>query len=343
MWELRADRTRRDIAAMAAEGLGVAQLHATSLQLVGEEVGADLTCWGSLDPETLLIGAMVSGDARIPQEYEHLLAEAEYTVGQPHRFATLALEGRVLARLSDLPASDRERSVRYREVWRPLGLQHELRAVFLVDGVCWGAAGMARSGHDFTDRETDFLAAVVPAIASATRAAVRAEFRGHADGADPAVVVVGADGSVRSATAAAREWEDRFDEFAPGHFQVVMRAMAATVRSAPSGSFQGRLRDGSGRWVVLRASQLVGSDDPQVAVALESATGDELVGLVLRVYGLSAREGEVCRDVMAGYSSAEIAAHLFISTNTVQDHLKSVFAKVGVRSRGSLVARLSGW
>jgi DNA-binding CsgD family transcriptional regulator len=43
---------------------------------------------------------------------------------------------------------------------------------------------------------------------------------------------------------------------------------------------------------------------------------------------------------MAGRSTADIAAHLFISVNTVQDHLKSIFAKVAVRSRGELVARL---
>lgn len=43
---------------------------------------------------------------------------------------------------------------------------------------------------------------------------------------------------------------------------------------------------------------------------------------------------------MAGHSTADIAAHLFISVNTVQDHLRSIFAKVAVRSRGELVARL---
>lgn len=43
---------------------------------------------------------------------------------------------------------------------------------------------------------------------------------------------------------------------------------------------------------------------------------------------------------MAGRSTTDRAAQLFISVNTVQDHLKSIFAKVAVRSRGELVARI---
>jgi DNA-binding CsgD family transcriptional regulator len=52
------------------------------------------------------------------------------------------------------------------------------------------------------------------------------------------------------------------------------------------------------------------------------------------------REREICREVSNGHSTSEIAGRLFISSNTVQDHLKSIFGKVGVRSRGELVARL---
>ncbi len=49
--------------------------------------------------------------------------------------------------------------------------------MFLADGSCWGGAGLVRAGSDFSDRETDFLAAVAPAIADATRLAVRSEAR----------------------------------------------------------------------------------------------------------------------------------------------------------------------
>ncbi|MGH3985433.1 MAG: helix-turn-helix transcriptional regulator [Pseudonocardiaceae bacterium] len=106
------------------------------------------------------------------------------------------------------------------------------------------------------------------------------------------------------------------------------------------GGFRARLRDARGRWAVLQASPLIGGDDEQIAVAIEPATGDQLIGLLLVAYSLTSRERDICREVIAGYSTADIAGRLFISAHTVQDHLKSVFAKVGVRSRGELVARL---
>ena len=64
------------------------------------------------------------------------------------------------------------------------------------------------------------------------------------------------------------------------------------------------------------------------------------MSLLMMAYGLTAREREICSEVIAGYSTADIGGRLFISSNTVQDHLKSIFSKVGVRSRGELVARL---
>jgi len=340
VWEERAYRARRDIAALAAEGLGVSNLHAAAIDLVEAKVGTDLTCWATIDPETLVISTMTSGDARIPPEYEPRLAQAEYSGAEPHTFATLAQRNQPMARLSDLPDRDRNRSSRLNNVWRPLGLDQELRVMFLIDGACWGGAGMVRGGRDFTDREVDFLAAVAPAIASATRLVVRSEASGSMTVGHPAIVVIGPRGELRALTPAGLEWRERLDQIAPGRFALMMQVMALGARTATSGSFRTRLRDADGQWASLEASPLIGGDEDQIAVTIEPARGDQLISLLFAAYGLTAREREVCGEVMAGHSTSDIAARLFISNNTVQDHLKSVFGKVGVRSRGELVARL---
>jgi DNA-binding CsgD family transcriptional regulator len=338
VWEERAYRARRDIAALAASGLGVSELHAAAILLIDDTVGTDLTCWATIDPETLAISTMTG--ARMAQEYEQWLAESESSADEPNRWATLAVRKEPMARLSDLPDRDRNRSVRFTNVWRPLGIDQELRVLFLADGACWGAAGMVRTGRDFTDRETDFLTAVAPVIATATRLAVRTEASSQPAVGHPAIVVVGPRGDLRAVTPAAREWQDRLDEIAPGRFQLMMKMIAGGARTSASGGFRARLRDAHGRWAILRASPLLGGDEDQVAVTIEPASGDQLLGLLLVAYGLTTRERDICREVIAGHSTSEIAGRLFISRNTVQDHLKSMFAKVGVRSRGELVARL---
>src|SRR5690606_35263402 len=159
-------------------------------------------------------------------------------------------------------------------------------------------------------------------------------------GGRSAIVVVGPDGQLRAATPAARDWQGGLDAIAPGRFLTMMRIMALAARSSASGDFRASLRGADGRWAVLDASPLVGADEEQTAISIEPATGDRLLGLLLTAYGLTAREREVHREVIAGHSTAEIAERLFITPNTVQDHLKSMFAKVGVHSRGEMVARL---
>jgi DNA-binding NarL/FixJ family response regulator len=50
--------------------------------------------------------------------------------------------------------------------------------------------------------------------------------------------------------------------------------------------------------------------------------------------------GRVARLVLHGRSTVQIAEQLFLFPNTVQDYLKAIFAKVDVRSRRELVARI---
>jgi DNA-binding CsgD family transcriptional regulator len=53
---------------------------------------------------------------------------------------------------------------------------------------------------------------------------------------------------------------------------------------------------------------------------------------------LSKREQEVLRLIAQGLTNAEIAARLFISTKTAGNHVSSILAKLGVRSRTEAAA-----
>jgi DNA-binding CsgD family transcriptional regulator len=53
---------------------------------------------------------------------------------------------------------------------------------------------------------------------------------------------------------------------------------------------------------------------------------------------LSPAERKVALEVGAGHTNSEVAEILFISKHTVDAHLRSIFAKVGVRRRAELAA-----
>ncbi len=102
-----------------------------------------------------------------------------------------------------------------------------------------------------------------------------------------------------------------------------------------------RLRTASGHWLVLYASRLAGlSAQAQIAVIFEVAQPAEIAPLIVQAYDLSKRESEIMQSVLRGSSTGEMSATFHISSNTVQDHLKSIFEKVGVHSRRELVGQL---
>ncbi len=342
MLEVRAERLRREILEFAGTGAGVTELHRRAIELVDHTVRSDLTCWALFDPLTLAFGSMTSGRNRIPSEYEPLLAESECGGHDPATFADIARSGRTVVRASDLPSTDLAHSLRHAAVWRPLGLDREARVVFTVDGLCWGAAGFVRSGPDFTERELEFLTMVAPAVAVATRATAVHTLHARR-GADPgpAVIVTDPAGEPVASTVAARAWEERLA--GPVRLALLLRAATFGARASTTGVFRARIRNDGGGWIVVRAAPLsADGDEARTAVTIEPAADSELTDMLFAAYALTARECEVCTDVLNGLSTAEIARHRGITPNTVHDHLKSVYAKTGAGSRAELGARLAG-
>lgn len=88
---------------------------------------------------------------------------------------------------------------------------------------------------------------------------------------------------------------------------------------------------------MVRATVLGDDAGAQVAVIIEPAR-PQLAPLVADAYRLTGRERDVTR--LVARPTDAIAARLHLSPWTVQDHHKAIFEKVGVATRGELVARV---
>jgi DNA-binding CsgD family transcriptional regulator len=174
---------------------------------------------------------------------------------------------------------------------------------------------------------------------------VAAVHDGNNDNAEMGVLVLAEDDSIELVNAAAQGWLAQLREPEHAHLPIVIQAVASRARRAAAGDGSGpaaraRIRTASGRWLVATGSTLGAGPAGRAAVILEEARAPELAPLIADAYGLSARERSVTQLVAQGLPTTKIATVLYLSPYTVQDHLKSVFDKVGVSTRGELVARL---
>jgi len=60
----------------------------------------------------------------------------------------------------------------------------------------------------------------------------------------------------------------------------------------------------------------------------------------MSAYGLTDREKTICGLVCQGLPTRQIADRLHLTTDTAQNHLKSVFDRTDAHSRGELVATI---
>jgi DNA-binding NarL/FixJ family response regulator len=79
---------------------------------------------------------------------------------------------------------------------------------------------------------------------------------------------------------------------------------------------------------------------PQVAVKLFKQIQKQTVTLETSNLGLTPREKQVVDELLKGLAYKEIGYVLGISSTTVNDHLKNVYRKLGVRTKSELMRKI---
>jgi DNA-binding CsgD family transcriptional regulator len=307
----------------------------------------DASCWLSLDPGTELPTSHVSRLFGLA----HLMALVanEYLEDDVNKFALLGRAERPVGILSRATGGNLSRSARYVDTLAPNGYADgdELRAVFRDGAEAWGAVALHRRQGTFEESDATLVAELGSLVAHGIRRAILRTAATDDRGSEPpGLIVLRGDDSIESLTPAASRWlGDVFDStIASEPTPLTVVSVANKARRAADGNSDDvasvRLPTRSGGWLRMDASLLDDRPRGRVAVIISAARDPEVAGLIAQAYGLSARERDVTRLVLHGRSTHEIAAGLHVSPYTVQDHLKSIFEKVGVRSRRELVAQL---
>jgi len=343
-----AEHARRQIVRHCHEGLDVARLARAFTDSIREVISFDGWCWHTIDPATSMLTSAIRPDF----ESEPRFARYEYTVPDVNRFAHLARSRRTAALLSEATHGMLSTSARYRDLLRPRGIEHELRASFVSDGSCWAACALYRkaSTSDFSVNDADFLSSLSKLVAEGfKRSLLLADVTNEPAAHGPGLVLLDDADEVQSLTSSAEGWILDLVDVGLGtrdRLPSPFYAVAAHARALADGSDDvdkmayARVITRSGRWVTLHASRLTGRSEPLTAVIIEPAQAAEIAPLIVRAYGFTERERGVAQLVLQGFSTREIAERLHLSPLTVQDYLKSIFEKSGVRSRRELVARI---
>jgi DNA-binding CsgD family transcriptional regulator len=338
---------RGEILRLAHVGLDLHEFARDAARVLRRAVPFDGVAVVALDPATAL-PVNKWKDNFLSDRAGWRLAEIEHHESDVNKFSQLAAAGRRAASMSQATGGKLDRSRRYRELIRPHGFGDELRVACVGDTGTWGQIVMHRErcAPNFTARDVELLASVSGALAEGLqRVSLQRDLSGDAGGPDPGLLLIDDEDGIELSDAAAAAWLDELrDTGRWGRLPLAVMAVAERARAIASGhsdvAATARVRTASGRWVMARGSVLRNGTRSRTAVTLAPARAPELAELIAGAYGLTARERRVTELVAQGLPTAAIAARLHLSTYTVQDHLKAIFEKLDVSTRGQLVARL---
>lgn len=295
------------------------------------------------DPETLLptSGIFQGLDPKICEPFW----DCEAGTPDVHRFVDLATSQTPVAALAETLPKTFEPSARYRKVYAnlpPLG--DELRVLFRSGSTVLGMAVFLRMGRDkrFSDEEKLAVKKLTAPAAELLRREIFSPAQNARKVQGPVTLLMSNAGELYGHTEGALEILDdlRGGAIGAGTVPPTILAPAARLQYSETGELSTRVRSASGIWYRLHLAPIIGQPGMN-ALSISSATPAELLPLFLGAYGLTKRESEVASALIRGLSTKEIGVELGISVHTAHDHLKSIYKKARVSSRGELLSRFA--
>jgi hypothetical protein len=163
------DNLAAGVARACRSGLDPDALRAEVLPRLRRVVPVDALWWAAADPATLLFTR--SYREELPEESGPYFVENEFLRQDVNKWTDLARDPAGVRTLMQATGGRPADSDRYRDIFAPLGLQDELRAVLRVRGVCWGYLCLHREAASarFSAAEARFVQQLAPHIAEGIR------------------------------------------------------------------------------------------------------------------------------------------------------------------------------
>lgn len=341
------------------ERICVAGLDPTTLRLevlteLRRVVGFDTYAWPLADPQTGVGLAPLAADIPFVQELP-LLMKLKY-LSVINRWTTLAAQPAPVGLLGEVTGGDLARSLLWRGLLCRYGIGDTASTVFTDRHGCWGWLEIwrGRTAESFDEHDAAFLSDLAAPVASALRSSQARNFTTtpaeRRPDLGPAVVIVDDDLQVASQTAAAEEWLRLLNPTAggrpaiPANVYHVTGQLIARENSVDTRAASARVH-AEGRWVSLRAARLspvAAGGTGAIAVTIEEASPADRLEVFGRAFGLTPRERELLQLLSTGSDTRGLARRMLVTENTVQDHLKSIFAKTAAHNRRGLISMALG-
>jgi DNA-binding CsgD family transcriptional regulator len=345
-------QAREQILGLCRAAAGARALRLQVLAVLRRVIGFDAYVWLVTDPQTSVGSAPLADVPCLPELPRLIRLKYLTTV---NRWTSMVTP---VASLHQVTGGDLARSLMWRELLSQYQIGDIAASVYRDRFGCWAFLDLwrAQDAAPFAAAELDFLHQIAGPLTTALRGSQAAAFAAgpatERASMGPVVLLLSPTLTVRAQTPHTQRY-----------LRLLVPPGSSSQAPVPAGAYNvgaqllareagvdgnvplARVHLDGGHWLTLSAARMDSAQpvpERDIAVSIETTAPAGRVALFARACGLSAREAELLDHVVAGASTRDIARLMFLSEHTVQDHLKSIFAKTATRTRRALLARVLG-